>query len=200
MSLSLILGAAKLAMDVGPAAIRGISSLFGGSETAEKVADMVEQVDGALGMSKDQKEMALTREMQKLPPESLVELERIKVEMEKEITRRQQLALADKQAEHHETQTTIRNGDNASDEYVRQTRPKMARWAFIGMVLYILLFEGLKAFGVSNVGANYDLAMLIGGGAFAYLGLRTLDGFAPYSKSSGDKVAGVLANVMKGRK
>ncbi|MBV7315466.1 hypothetical protein [Shewanella sp. NIFS-20-20] len=199
MSLSLILGAAKLAMDVGPAAIRGISSLFGGSETAEKVADMVEQVDGALGMNKDQKEMALTREMQKLPPESLVDLERIKVEMEKEITRRQALTLNDKQAEHHETQTTIRNGDNANDEYVRQTRPKLARQSFIMMVLYIMAFEALKAFGVSTSGADVYMALTIGTPAFAYLGLRTLDGFAPYSKSSGDKVAGMLSSVIKGR-
>ncbi|TON12185.1 hypothetical protein CGH20_13800 [Vibrio parahaemolyticus] len=198
MSLSLILGAAKLAMEVGPAAIRGISSLFGGSETADKVADMVEQVDGALGMTKEQKEMSLINEMQKLPPESLVELERIKSEMQKEVTRRQELSLQDKQKEHEQTQLTIRNGDNAKDEYVRHTRPKMARQSFFMMVLYIVAMEFMKAKGL-GYGADVYLALTIAAPAFAYLGLRTIDGFAPYSKSSGDKVSGVLKSMIKGR-
>ncbi|MBE4070186.1 hypothetical protein HJ122_18635 [Vibrio parahaemolyticus] len=198
MSLSLILGAAKLAMEVGPAAIRGISSLFGGSETAEKVADMVEQVDGALGMTKEQKEMSLINEMQKLPPESLVELESIKAEMQKEVTRRQELSLQDKQKEHEQTQLTIRNGDNATDERVRRTRPDIARSSFWMMCLYVFAFEALSAKGFGD-GADIYVALTIGAFAYAYFGLRTVDGFAPYSKSSGDKVSGVLKSMIKGR-
>ncbi|HHE0554642.1 TPA: hypothetical protein ACN361_001301 [Vibrio parahaemolyticus] len=198
MSLSLILGAAKLAMEVGPTAIRGISSLFGGSETADKVADMVEQVDGALGMTKEQKEMSLINEMQKLPPESLVELERIKSEMQKEVTRRQELSLQDKQKEHEQTQLTIRNGDNATDERVRRTRPDIARSSFWMMCLYVFAFEALSAKGFGD-GADIYVALTIGAFAYAYFGLRTVDGFAPYSKSSGDKVSGVLKSMIKGR-
>ncbi len=198
MSLSLILGAAKLAMEVGPTAIRGISSLFGGSETANKVADMVEQVDGALGMTKEQKEMSLINEMQKLPPESLVELERIKSEMQKEVTRRQELSLQDKQKEHEQTQLTIRNGDNATDERVRRTRPDIARSSFWMMCLYVFAFEALSAKGFGD-GADIYVALTIGAFAYAYFGLRTVDGFAPYSKSSGDKVSGVLKSMIKGR-
>ncbi|EOV9225731.1 hypothetical protein ACN5ZZ_001754 [Vibrio parahaemolyticus] len=198
MSLSLILGAAKLAMEVGPTAIRGISSLFGGSETANKVADMVEQVDGALGMTKEQKEMSLINEMQKLPPESLVELESIKAEMQKEVTRRQELSLQDKQKEHEQTQLTIRNGDNATDERVRRTRPDIARSSFWMMCLYVFAFEALSAKGFGD-GADIYVALTIGAFAYAYFGLRTVDGFAPYSKSSGDKVSGVLKSMIKGR-
>lgn len=199
MAIGTIATIASLALKVGPAAIRGISSLFGGSDTANKVADAVQEVDSVLGMSKEQKELAVTRKLQALPPESMVELERIKLEMEKELTRRQELELNDKQAEHSETQTTIRNGDNAQDEYVRQTRPKMARQSFALMVLYIVGMEVLKAMNFGD-GADVYLALTIGTPAFAYLGLRTVDGFAPYSKSSGDKVAGAIGNVIKGRK
>ncbi|EOX4942102.1 hypothetical protein ACFLJY_000739 [Vibrio alginolyticus] len=198
MSLSLILGAAKLAMEVGPAAIRGISSLFGGSETADKVAEMVEQVDGALGMTKEQKEMSLINEMQKLPPESLVELESIKAEMQKEVTRRQEISLQDKQKEHEQTQLTIRNGDNATDERVRRTRPDIARSSFWMMCLYVFAFEALSAKGFGD-GADIYVALTIGAFAYAYFGLRTVDGFAPYSKSSGDKVSGVFKSMIKGR-
>ncbi|ENM4022571.1 hypothetical protein DDN27_003440, partial [Vibrio cholerae] len=79
MSLALITGVASLAMEYGPAAIRGISSLFGGSETADKVADAVEKADAMFGATKEQKELAVTRELQNLPPEALIELEKIKV-------------------------------------------------------------------------------------------------------------------------
>ncbi|KLI66952.1 hypothetical protein VVYB158_15380 [Vibrio vulnificus CladeA-yb158] len=193
-----LLSIAALALQAGPSVIRGISSLFGGNETAENLAKAVEAVDGAVSMSKEQKQIALTRELQAMPPEALVDLERVKVEMEKEITRRQELALQDKQAEHHETQETIRAGDKAADEYVRQTRPKMARQSFLYMVLYVFLFEGLRVNGL-GVGADIYIALTIGSIAFAYHGLRTVDGFAPYSKSSGDKVAGALKSVIKGR-
>ncbi|MCJ0803020.1 hypothetical protein [Vibrio vulnificus] len=193
-----LLSIAALALQAGPSVIRGISSLFGGNETAENLAKAVEAVDGAVSMSKEQKQIALTRELQAMPPEALVDLERVKVEMEKEITRRQDLALQDKQAEHHETQETIRAGDKAADEYVRQTRPKMARQSFLYMVLYVFLFEGLRVNGL-GAGADIYIALTIGSIAFAYHGLRTIDGFAPYSKSSGDKVAGALKSVIKGR-
>lgn len=191
MSLSLIAGVATLAMEYGPAAIRGISSMFGGSDTAEKVAEAVEAADAMFGASKEQKELAVTRSLQNLSPEALVELEKIKNELEKQKTRQMELQLSDRAVEHNQTQTTIREGDQADDEYVRQTRPKMARQSFIMMVTYILLFEALKAFD-HGAGADAYLALTIGAPAGAYLGLRTLDGFAPYSKASGHKVAGVM--------
>ena len=202
MALPLIMAVAQMAMQVGPAAIRGISSLFGGSETANKVADMVEQVDDVLGLSSEQKELALTRKMQTLSHESLVELERIKVEMEKEITRRQELALNDKQAEQRETQETIRAGDKAEDPYIRTTRPLMARQSMWAVMLYCFLMEAFHAFGY-GVGVDVSVAALLSSPAWAYLGLRTLDGFAPHPKSSGQKTIGALMNVgsnlIKGR-
>lgn len=197
--LTLLTGLASLAVEVGPAAIRGISHLFGGSDTAEKVASAVEKADSVLGLSKEAKQVAVTRELQNLPPETQVELEKLKVELEKEITRRQELTLADKQAEQHETQETIRAGDTATDEYVRHTRPMMARRSFWMMVCYVIGMEGLKAFGYGS-GADWQLAMTLGAPCGAYLGLRTIDGFAPYSKASGDKVTGAIANLVKGKK
>jgi len=197
--LPLLTSLASLAVDLGPAAIRGVASLFRGSDTAEKVASAVEKADAVLGLSKESKQVAVTRELQNLPPEAVVELEKLKIELEKQVTRRQELQLSDKRAEHHETQETIRAGDTAQDEVVRHTRPLMARRSFWVMVLYIIGMEGLKAFAYGS-GADWTLAMTLGTPAFAYLGLRTVDGFAPYSKSSGDKVTSAIANVIKGRK
>lgn len=199
MSLTVIAGLASLALEYGPAAIRGISSMFGGSETADKVADAVEKADAMFGATKEQKELAVTRQLQNLPPESLVELEKIKVELEKQKTRRQELELNDKQAEHHETQETIRAGDKAEDPYIRKTRPLMARQSFWGMIAYIFIFEAIKAYVPAASGADPWMALTIGTPAFAYLGLRTIDGFAKYPKGSGDKVMSAIGSAIKGR-
>ncbi len=200
MSLSVIAGVASLAMEYGPAAIRGISSMFGGSETADKVADAVEKADAVLGASREKKELMVTRALQQLPPEAMVELEKLKVELEKEQTRRQELVLTDKQTSHHETQTTVREGDKAQDQYVRRTRPMQARQSFWAGTIYVIGLSAANVFGLADSGPDISIALVLYALAFSYHGLRTLDGFAPYSKSSGDKVMGVLGNVIKGRK
>ncbi|SIO94807.1 hypothetical protein [Vibrio spartinae] len=187
---------AALALEAGPAVIRGISSLFGGSDTADKIASAVETVDNTLSLSKQQKQLAITRELQNLPPESRVELERIQLELEKEITRRQELQLQDKQVEHHETQETIRDGDKTEDPYIRKTRPLMARQSLWAVILYCFVMEFLKAKGIGT-GVDPWVASILSSPAWAYLGLRTLDGFAKYPKGSGDKVTTLVGNVIK---
>lgn len=189
-----LLSIAALALKVGPAAIRGISSLFGGSDTADKVAEAVEEVDAVLGMNKEQKELAVTRKLQALPPESMVELERIKLEMEKELTRRMELDLNDKQAEHHETQTTIRAGDSSQDEFVRRARPTGCLRGLNFGIGYIIVMELLKAFNYGS-GADWELAMVMVGPFLTYLGWRTADKRG-LSKGTGT-MAGDLAAVVK---
>ncbi|WED29179.1 hypothetical protein L3V77_24945 [Vibrio sp. DW001] len=193
MSLSVIAGVASLAMEYGPAAIRGISSLFGGSETADKVAEAVEQADSMFGANKAQKELAVTRALQNLPPESLVELKKIKVELEKEKTRRQELTLGDKQAEHHETQVTIREGDKAEDEYVRHTRPWGCRLSLYSAIAYIFLFELLEAFD-KGTGANWEIAAGLMAPFLTYLGWRSADKRG-MTKGTGSMVGDALKAV-----
>lgn len=83
--------------------------------------------------------------------------------------------LKDAQAAHKEQQDTIREGDNAADEYVRRTRPMMARQSWYATVAYIIAFEAFKAFGVVGTGAVVELALLLLGPAGAYLGFRSFD-------------------------
>ena len=87
--IPLIPALATLAVQQGPALIRGISSWFGGSSTADKLADIVEQVSG-LGLTASQQEAAVSDQLARITdPAALVELQKLKVEMEKEQTRRQ---------------------------------------------------------------------------------------------------------------
>jgi hypothetical protein len=88
-----------------------------------------------------------------------------------------EMELKDKQAEHEQQQLTIRGGDNAGDEYVRHTRPMMARQSWYATMIYIIGFEGSQAFKLFDMGANWDLAMILLAPAAAYLGFRSLDKF-----------------------
>lgn len=83
--------------------------------------------------------------------------------------------LADAQAEQHEQQETIRGGDQAVDEYVRRTRPSMARQSWYATGAYLIGMELLHAFGYAKEGAVVEIAMLLVAPAGAYMGFRTWD-------------------------
>ncbi|MDA0148839.1 hypothetical protein [Vibrio sp. LaRot3] len=161
MSLSAIAGLASLAFKAGPAVIRGVSQLFGGSEVADEVADIVEQADKLL-LSPQDKQKAIENELSKLPPEDLVELQALKVEMEKQVTRQQEVAAQDRQSEHHETQTTIRHGDSSSYWVVRCTRPLMALISTCSGCYYI----------ITNPQPELTVAGVLFGLGATYMGIR----------------------------
>ncbi|RUQ10691.1 hypothetical protein [Aeromonas dhakensis] len=195
MPFPLIPALAALAVQQGPALIRGVAGLFGGSDTANKVADMVEQVSG-IGLTAAQQQASIEEQLGRITdPTALVELQKLKVELEKEQTRRQELQLADSQAEQTTTQQTIREGDGAKDEYVRHTRPLMARQSWQAGALYIVLCTVLSAFGKGS-GPDFEMASLMLTPAWAYMGLRTLDGFAPHPKASGQKVGAAITSTV----
>lgn len=192
--IPLIPALAALAVQQGPAMIRGIVSLFGGSDTANKVADMVEQVSG-IGFTAEQQQANIEQQLMRLPPEAIADLQKLKVELEKEQTRRLELQLADQQSEQATTQQTIREGDVATDTYVRNTRPLMARQSWYATALYVLAFEGLSVAGFGE-GADISVIAMLSSPAWAYMGLRTLDGFAPHPKASGQKVGAVITGTV----
>ncbi|MFQ1878594.1 hypothetical protein ACK36J_14325 [Aeromonas veronii] len=195
MPLPLIPTLAALAVEQGPALIRGIASLFGGSETANKVADMVEQVSG-IGLTAAQQQAAIEDQLNRITDQAvLVELQKLKNEMEKEQTRRRELELADQQSEQATTQQTIREGDGAKDEYVRHTRPLMARQSWYTTALYVLVFEGLRVAGFGD-GADPSVISLLSSPGWVYMGLRTIDGFAPHPKGSGQKVGAAITGAV----
>lgn len=80
----------------------------------------------------------------------------------------------DEQLQHEQQQQTIRAGDAAPDEYVRRTRPRMARQSWAVTAVYVLAFEAAKAGGIGT-GPAVELAMLLSAPAWAYLGFRTID-------------------------
>jgi hypothetical protein len=72
--------------------------------------------------------------------------------------------LKDKQAEHHETQETIRSGDNAEDTFVRRTRPGQS-WLSLGAAIVYVF---------SRDDPSMEIAALLLTLPWAYAGLRQI--------------------------
>lgn len=181
MSLSLL---ASALLTLGPEAIKFIGSKFGKSKVADLAADVVSLVGNSY-INPEAKQAALEQNLKRLSPEELDELLEMRTVLEQEASKR-----------HQATQDTIQNGDNAKDQYVRQTRPLLARLSMYASILYAFGFEALAAVGTGN-GASFDVLLWLFAPALTYMGVRTIDGFAPYSKASGDKTAGALSAIIK---
>ncbi|BBQ81707.1 hypothetical protein WP3W18E02_02360 [Klebsiella sp. WP3-W18-ESBL-02] len=188
---------ASVLLKAGPSLLRTVGGWFGGdaAKTADSVAGVVENVGNAINPADQQR--VLEQKLAQLPPEQFVQLESLKVQLEQFQLERDKAKLADQQAAHHEQQETIRNGDNATDEYVRQTRPLMARLSLYSCILYVMIMSvgqqaGAVATAFGHVFAmpapDWDIGLMLATPALSYLGFRTLDGFARYSKSSKHKV------------
>ena len=112
-------------------------------------------------------------------PETVLKLRELAIKEEESIRQHiralEEIRLNDEQAAHAEQQQTIRNGDSSEDEYVRHTRPMMARQSWYATMAYIIGFEALKAIDLFKTGAVVELAMIVIAPAAAYLGFRSLD-------------------------
>ncbi|MGS4819064.1 hypothetical protein ACN4GA_08455 [Raoultella terrigena] len=190
---------ASVLLKAGPSLVRTVGGWFGGDSTTAKAADsvasIVETVNNAINPADQQR--VLEQKLAQLPPEQLVQLEGLKVQLQQFQMEREKAQIADQQAAHHEQQETIRNGDNATDEYVRQTRPLMARLSLYSSIAYVMVMSlGQQAGAVAGAfghafsmpAPDWDISLMLATPALGYLGFRTLDGFARYSKSSKHKV------------
>lgn len=187
---------ASLLMKAGPSLVRTVGNLFGGdtAKAADSVAGIVESVGSVINPQDQQR--ILEQKLSQLPPDQFVQIQSMKVQLEQIQLERDKAVMADSQAAQHEQQETIRNGDNATDTYVRQTRPLMARLSLYSSIGYVMLMSlGQQAGAVASAyghvftmpAPDWDIALMLATPAMGYLGFRTLDGFARYSKSSKDK-------------
>jgi hypothetical protein len=76
-------------------------------------------------------------------PEALIKLKELTVKDEENIRAHirsmAEMEYKDNQAEHHETQETIRSGDNAEDIVVRRTRPLQSWLSLVASIVYVYI-------------------------------------------------------------
>lgn len=143
------------------------------------IAAGVSLVSGATGTDSPADALAALQ----TDPRTMVRLKELYFQNEADVRRHietmERLKLEDAQNEHQETQKTIRGGDQATDEYVRRTRPRMARQSWNATVAYCLGCWLFSAFYPTDADIfNVYLAGFLSAPAWGYLGFRTGDKFA----------------------
>ena len=128
------------------------------------VAAGVSLVSGATGEAHPEKALAAMQS----DPGTLLKLRELAVKEEAEIRQHiramEELRLKDAQAEHHETQETIRAGDKAEDRLVRWTRP-LQSWASLAAAL---------GYALMSKAPSMELLALLLALPWAYAGLRQI--------------------------
>lgn len=153
------------------------------------VAAGVSMISGATGTDDPERALAAL----KSDPTAMAKLKELYYKNEEAVRQHLEnmtrLELEDQQARHSETQKTIRAGDVATDEYVRRTRPEMARQSWRATVAYCLGCWVYQAFHPSGVDIfNIYVAGFLSAPAWAYLGLRTGDKMAAAWEARGKSV------------
>lgn len=104
----------------------------------------------------------------KADPQTVVRLRELAVQDEasvrEHIRAMEALRLQGEQAEHHETQETIRSGDNAEDVFVRRTRPGQSWVSLAAALVYVFI----------NTDPSVEILLCLLTLPFAYAGLREI--------------------------
>ena len=169
-----------LLIESGPTLIRSIGNLFGsqGKKAADVTADIVESV---AGLAPANAEHRVRQQLQGLPPETLEQLEGLRIQLERIALEREKNQLDYQRDLHRETQQTIRHGDRHGTDYVKETRPKIARMSTYAALLYAFVFQGLAAFDQGS-GVDWWVLGTLFSPALTYMGVRTIDAFSRFKK------------------
>lgn len=170
-------------LTLGPAVIRTVGKLFGGKteEVANKVSDVVDAVRG-----KPDAAARIKSAVDALPAEAQVELKKIGVHAMEIKADLQKAQLEAETARHSESQQTIRTEAQYGTDYVKNTRPRIARLSGYATVAYILVAEAARliteAWGGSLHGADAVIAGMLFSPCGTYMTMRTVDGFSKFGK------------------
>lgn len=173
-------------LSAGSLLIRTIGGALGGKtkDIADKVADVADAVSGKpKAVQQQQMQAALSQ----LPPDAMIELQKLTVEVKRINADREKAALEHEEKIYSESQQTIRAQDTGADEYVRRTRPKIARLsAYLGFG-YALIMEVLHRIGEftghAMAGADSGLLATLLGPVGFYMTMRTVDAFSKHKGS-----------------
>ncbi len=165
-------------LTVGPSILRGIGSLFGGK--TQEVADTVANVaDAVTGQSPEVQRQRMQEALDAMPPEARVELAKIANEAESIKADMESRRLQHEEHRLEQVQETARTEAKSEDEYVRRTRPWMARWSFTASFVYVAAGEVARALGADTGADPYILGVLLSP-AVTYITGRTVDAFSPH--------------------
>lgn len=163
--------------------------LLGGAVGGPGGAAIGQMVASAFGVDADDPQ-AIQQAIER-DPQAVIKLREIESRHKERL---EQLALdrhqADLEAEtkrHAESQTTIRTEAQHGTQYVKETRPRIARLSGYATVAYVLTAEAARlitdSLGTPIVGAQEAVALVLFSPCGTYMTMRTFDGFSGKGKS-----------------
>ena len=174
-------------LSYGPSLIRTVGTWFGGKteHAANAAADLVDQVKG---LPVSVAEAKLSAELAKLPPEVVIEIERVRVRLAEIEKEREANRLSAETAQHASTQETARTEAQSEDPYVRRTRPGLARKSAYVTFVYALttsvLFQAANAIWFLELpGPDGWIIGALFAPCLAYMGVRSVDAFSRKGKA-----------------
>ena len=170
----------------GPALIRTVGTLFGG-KTEEASKSIANLVDSVRGMPADMAEVELARRMGTVPPEMLIAFETARIKLAEIERDREANTLNAQTAQTQAIQLTAQIEAQSTDDYVRRTRPGIARKSLWATLAYAsvtgVLFPGLNAvYALALPGVQEWLVLALFTPCLTYIGARTVDGFTTKGK------------------
>lgn len=167
-------------LTVGPTVLRMVGNLFGGKakEAADSVAEVVDTVKG---LPAEVARAKVAEHIASMPPELQVQLKTLEVKLAEIHKEQEANRLQAETAQHGETQATARVEAQSPDEYVRRTRPKLARHSAYITFAYALItgvvFQvGNAIWPTANLpGPQEWIILALFAPCLSYMGARTAD-------------------------
>lgn len=173
----------SLLLAAGPTVIRMIGDRFGstGKEVADIAADTVEKLKGRAPAQQEAEVRLMLKNMTMEQRATLADLEVSLASIEAE---REKNRLEHNASIYHDEQETHRSEAEHGTDYVKETRPKIARQSAAACFIYVLLFELLEALArISDKqfdGADWQIATALLTPCLGYMGMRTVDAFSKW--------------------
>lgn len=160
-------------ISAGPSLIRLFGQSKGGNteRVTETIADVV---DIFQNNPNPQNKAKLQSLVESLDP---IEIQKIQLGLAQINADREKAVLDHDLAMHQAQQQTLQSTD------IKGVRPQIANRHSWYTIAYILVFEGLGAFG-HGTGANWEIATLIAAPTLAWFGFRTWDKFSKQGSSN----------------
>ena len=163
-------------LKAGPDVIRSIGTRFGGkAETAANWAASAVEIAVETGDARE-----LETRLESMPPEQLEALANMKVELERISAERDKARYAADSSMYAEAQETRRAEIASADQYVRRTRPKLARESFYMGTGYIVVFTLLHHLVKASTNIEVPMPDIAIAGllltpALEYIAVRSID-------------------------
>ncbi|WP_299197948.1 hypothetical protein [uncultured Amphritea sp.] len=183
-------------LTAGPSLIRMAGELFGGEKASSVSEKLASAVEVAGGMSTDGAKAHIEQVVSGMPAEDVAVVMQLKVKLEEIAAEREKNQLNHQLGMHHETQETIRTEAINGTDYVKETRPKMARLSGYSGTAYVLgaelvsriapLFNHVEdgvLVAYTIAGASPIVAGVLYGPLFTYMGMRTVDAFSKWKQT-----------------